>query len=318
MILNIFWFLLLIISGIIMVKAAEMLINALTKISRFLGFSEFVISFILMAAATSLPEFFVGINAALDNNSVLTLGNIIGSNIVDITLIIGISILIIKNIRIKSVIAKKDSLYMFLLGTLPLVLLIDNSLSRVDGIVLLLFYILYISHLLKQKREFSQKLKGINTKEAFLSLIYFLIGLAILLFSSKLILFAAEKIAVSMNLSMSLIGLILVALGTSLPELIFETKAISRFHSELVLGDVMGSVVTNTTLILGTTVIISPIELQTPSIFYTSAIFLVISLFLFNYFLRTERKLETAEGIILILTYILFIIAEFTISLIKI
>lgn len=311
MLTTFFYVILLVISGILMAKAAEIIVNSLIMIARFLKMSEFAVSFILMATATSLPELFVGINAALDGNSVLALGNIIGSNIVDLTLVVGITVLLVQNIRVRSAIAKKDSAYMFLLSTFPFIFLLDGSLSRLEGITLVCFYLLYISRLLKMKNEFSKYPNHVSAKKAFYSLLHFLIGMILLIGISKILIFAAEKLAINLGIPLPLIGLVLVAIGTSLPELIFETKAVKKSHSEMVLGDLMGSVITNATLVLGITAIINPIEIQVKSIFYSSIIFLFFVLLLFNIFIRTERKLETIEAIILIFVYIGFIIVEF-------
>ena len=318
MILNTaFWALILLISGILMAKSAQILIKSLTTISRFFHLSEFAISFLLMATATSLPELLVGINAALANESVLVLGNVIGSNIVDLSLVIGISILIARNLRVRSTIAKRDSLYMLVLGSFPLVLLADGYLGRLEGFALICFYILYISRLLQQRSEFKPLKDGVSKKIFLKNFILFGIGIVILLVCSKLLLLSSEQIAINLNLPLTFVGLILVAVGTSMPELIFETQAVLKSRSELVLGDIMGSVVTNINLVLGIAAIISPIQIQNPSIFYSSAIFMVVILILFNIFLRSERKLETAEGIILILIYVAFLILEFTVGLIN-
>ncbi|OGB62830.1 hypothetical protein A2X44_02320 [candidate division CPR3 bacterium GWF2_35_18] len=318
MILNtVFWALVLLISGILMAKSAQILIKSLTIISRFFHLSEFAISFLLMATATSLPELMIGINAALANESVLVLGNVIGSNIIDLSLVIGISIIIARNLRVRSTIAKRDSLYMLVLGSFPLVLLADGYLGRLEGFALVCFYILYISRLLKQKAEFKSLENGISKKNVITNFILFGIGIAILLGCSKLLLVSSERIALNLNLSLTFVGLILVAMGTSMPELIFETQAVLKSRSELVLGDIMGSVITNINLVLGIAAIINPIQIQNPSIFYSSAIFMVVILILFNIFLRSERKLDTVEGIILILVYISFLILELTIGFIN-
>ncbi|KKP70027.1 MAG: hypothetical protein UR87_C0015G0010 [candidate division CPR3 bacterium GW2011_GWE2_35_7] len=300
-----------------MAKSAQILIKSLTIISRFFHLSEFAISFLLMATATSLPELMIGINAALANESVLVLGNVIGSNIIDLSLVIGISIIIARNLRVRSTIAKRDSLYMLVLGSFPLVLLADGYLGRLEGFALVCFYILYISRLLKQKAEFKSLENGISKKNVITNFILFGIGIAILLGCSKLLLVSSERIALNLNLSLTFVGLILVAMGTSMPELIFETQAVLKSRSELVLGDIMGSVITNINLVLGIAAIINPIQIQNPSIFYSSAIFMVVILILFNIFLRSERKLDTVEGIILILVYISFLILELTIGFIN-
>ncbi len=298
-----------------MAKAASILVTSLTGIARFLKLSEFAISFILMATATSLPELFVGINAALKGQSTIVLGNVIGSNIADLTFVIGIAVLIARTIRIKSQIAKRDSLYMLFLGGAPLILILDGQVTRLEGVALIFLYLFYISRLLIQKKDFSATLDSITGKKAFYSLLNFLVGVGILIIASRIMITAAEEVAIGLKLPLSFIGLVLVAVGTSIPELIFEIQAVKKFHTDLMLGDIMGSVATNMTFILGLTAVISPIQIKTPMLFYTSSIILILIMIIFNLFLRSKQKLETYEAVLLVLLYIIFLFLEFGVGI---
>src|SRR3989338_694406 len=138
---------LFLISCLVLVASGGYLVKLIVKIASYLKLSEFVVAFIIMAFATSIPELFVGINSAIGGNPALSLGNVIGSNIADLTLVIGIAALLGRGIKPKNFRIKKDSLFMFLTALVPVALMIfDQTLSRTDGVILISIFIIYIWH----------------------------------------------------------------------------------------------------------------------------------------------------------------------------
>ena len=127
----------LIIAVIALIKSADLVVKTLTRIAIYFKLSEFTIGFIVLAIATSIPELFVAITSAFAKIPELSLGDVLGANIVDLTLVVGVVFILSNGLRIKSEIAKKDIFYMIVLSILPLVLMLDQQLSRLDGIVLL-------------------------------------------------------------------------------------------------------------------------------------------------------------------------------------
>ncbi len=308
--LNIIYF---IISALFLIGSATFLVRSLEKISKFLRISEFTAAFIIMAIATSIPELFVGISSAIAGNPSLSLGNVIGASIIDLTLIIGILTLIGRGIKIKTEKIGKDIYYVLgAIGLLIVLFLIGNSLSRIDGIILLGFFGFNMVRMLKKKRRYSVKVEknGIKRKEAISTTIVFMLSLAILFFASKYAVKYASAIALDLQLPQIIIGLFLLSIATTLPELIFGIRAIKLGHKEMAIGDQTGTVLANIALILGIVAIINPI---TASImpFLISAIFLFIVSFIFITFIKSENKLNIWEGVSLILIYIFFIIIEF-------
>jgi cation:H+ antiporter len=303
---------LFIISCIVLVLSGSWLVRFLSKISSFLRLSEFTVAFIIMAFSTTLPELFVGITSAIEKTPILSLGNVIGSNIVDLTLVAGIAILLARNINIKRKEIKTNSSAMFLISLVPMVLiLIGNTLSRVDGIILITIFLIYYYSLIKKRKKFRKKVKNkIKRLDAILTTVFFILGLIILFISADFVVKYATLISIELFLPPIIIGLFLIAIGTSLPELAFGMKAATSGHSEMALGDFMGAVIANSTLVLGVTSLIYPIQLITFSQFLLSAIFMVIVTFIFFIFIRTHDKLDMKEGVILILIYIVFIIIE--------
>jgi len=293
--------------------SATLLVKSLVKISKWLKISEYLVGFILMALATSLPELFVGIQASLRGTPVLSLGNVLGSNIADICLVGSIIILLARGIKIKSKQIKKDSLWMLLLSALPIVLFfVGNCLSRIDGFILLGTWLLYFRHLLREAKKRKKPYEE-NKGKPWEPVVYsalFVIAFLLLLFSAEWVIKYANKISALLNLNPLLVGIFFIAIGTSLPELVFESRAIMLKHKELALGDLLGSVITNSTLVLGLTALIMPIY---ANFFYflLSSLFMFIMVFLWVTFIESESKLGIKEGIALLLLYIFFIIVEF-------
>lgn len=306
-----------IIACLILVKSASWLVGSLTKIAEYFKMSEFVIGFIIMALATSVPELFVGVTSALEGNPLLGLGTVIGSNLVDLTLVIGTAVLLGKGIKLKEKTIRKDIFYMMLITLLPIILMfLGNGLSKMDGFILLFFFLAYMWRVFKQKRRFRKYINSITREEAMLSAFFFFMSLVLLFFSAELVVRFGSLMASDLGLSPILVGLFAIAIGTSLPELTFEVKGVLAKHEEMVMGDIIGSVVMNTTLVLGVLALLSKevITLESPLIFFSSTIFVAITAFIFMTFAESERGFSWNEGLSLILLYAFFMIIEFYIQ----
>lgn len=313
-ILNIILF---IVACLILVKSAEWLVSSIVKISEYFELSEFVIGFIVVALATSVPELLIGVTSALEEKPLLGLGTVIGSNIVNLTLVIGVAVLLGKGIRLREKTIKRDIFYMMLVTLLPILLMfLGNGLSKLDGVILLFFFIIYMWRVLKQRRRFRKVIDSVSRKEFTSSCFGFFMSLVLLFFSAELIVRFGSLISMEIGLPTILVGLFVVAIGTSLPELTFEARGVLAKHEEIIMGDVVGSVVVNTTLILGVMALLSRnvITIEHPLIFFSSAIFVVIIAFIFMTFAESEQGFSWNEGISLILLYAFFMMIEFYIT----
>lgn len=302
-----------IVSVFILVKSGTMLVKSIVVISRYLKISEYVTAFIFMAIVTSLPELFVSVSAAFKKTSSLALGNIIGSNIANLTLILGLVIVFARGIKIKTKVTRREAWSVFFVATLPLLLMWDGRLSRAEGLILLVVYFLYLGRIVRQKERFRRTLnsfgQGWQEFKTFLkSITLFLVGVGLLLGSAWLIVEMASRIAFGLNLPLVFIGLFLVAIGTSLPELVFGVKSVLAKHETMNLGNLLGSCACNSALVLGLVAIIYPIEIVHFSLFFVSVFFMIITFLFFNLFLRTKAKLSYQEGFILLGFYLVFII----------
>lgn len=305
---NIVYFLL---SSLVLVISGIFLVRSLTKISRFLGISEFSAAFIIMAFATSIPELFIGISSALSGNPSLSLGNVIGANILDLTLITGIIVLFAKKIKFKR---EKigEELNIMLISIILLIFLfgIGKELSRIDGVILLGVFFIHVYRIFKKKKgQNKNKIKGGEKGSKSLWLAIFLMALVGLFISSSFVVSTASALALDFNFPSIVVGLFLLSFATTLPELVFGITASKLNHKSMAIGDQIGTVVANSTLILGVVAIIKPITAEFIP-FIISGIFMFIAAFIFATFIKTGKKLESSEGISLILIYVLFIIIQ--------
>jgi len=303
------------VSCVVLVFAGSWLVKSLSKIAYFLHMSEFVIGFIIMAFSTSIPELFVGITSAMAKNSALALGTVIGANIIDLTIVIGVAVILARGIKIPSKKTQKDALYMVFIAALPIgLMLMGNELSRLDGVILIGVFLFYVFHLIKERKEFKKEIEErITHWDIVLNVIIFILSLVLLFLSAEYVVYYATEISMELLLPPILVGLFIVSIGTTLPELTFDIQAVIKKHPEMALGDVIGSVVINSTLVLGITSIIYPITANF-LLFFSSALLMLVIAFIFATFVESGRKLYLKEGIALVLLYIFFIMIEFYIK----
>jgi cation:H+ antiporter len=266
-----------------------------------------------MAFATSIPELFVGVSSSLQGVSQLSMGNIIGANIINMTLLTGIFILMSRGIKFKTKKIGKEIYFMFA-GILLLIILylIGNSLSRIDGIILLSLFAINTFLLIKKREKYSKKLNHHKRyhKKKLIYILIFIISLLTLFISSHYIVKYANFISLDLRLPEIFIGLFLLSIATTLPELIFGVNAVIQKHSVMSIGDQTGTIFTNTCLVLGIVAIIHPIQTALFP-FLISGFFMLISAFIFVTFIQSGRKLDNYEGLSLIGLYIFFVFLQF-------
>lgn len=311
----IFYIFLFFVSVFLLIFAGQKSVESLSKLSRFLNVKEFVLAFILMAFATSIPELFVGISAALNNVSELSLGDIFGANIVDLTLAIGLVVLILGKLEIERETVKRNSIFMAIIGLLPLLLLLDGDISRIDGVVLFLAFAFYMSWLFNRKELFRKVYNDIeptlfNFKNFLKDLAIFGVSVTVLLFSSYEIIQSAIFFAEFFKIGLGIIGIVLVGAGTALPEVYFSIQAGRSSQSPMILGNLMGSIVVNSTFILGLVALIQPIKIVDFSSYEIARIFLLIAVLFFLLISRTQNKISRKEALALISIYSAFLVFE--------
>lgn len=300
-------------SCLLLVLSCKWSVGALLKISQCLGWKEFVVAFFIMAFASSAPNLFVGIISAINKIPQLSFGDVMGGNLVDLTLVLALAVFISKGLEAESRIVQSTAIFTVFLATLPLLLISDGTLGRIDGIVLILSFVFYSLWLFRKKERFTKIYDGIFPT----SLTFFLKNIALFIAGTLLIFLSAQGIIKSASyfsqffkIPLGLIGLLIVGLGNSLPETFFSLSSIKRGETWMILGNLMGGVVNTATLVLGIVALICPIQIVDFSPFYIARIFLIISVISFLLFIRTNKKITIKEGLFLTGLYIAFLIVE--------
>ncbi|MBU2051843.1 sodium:calcium antiporter [Patescibacteria group bacterium] len=313
--------LLLIGFSVLLIKATDIISESLNHLSRITRMGKFAITSFLLAFATSVPELVVGITAALEGRPSLSLGVVLGSNIANLSLVIGSAALIGGSLSVAGQWFKFDIFSVFLAGTMPLILLLDKTLSRSDGLILVMIYGIYNYGILMGKKRLVPPVSGrfkllilknqLANKKMDRWLIWLFFWTAVLIFSANMIVNAAINFSHLLGAPVLLVGMFLVAVGATLPELTFEARAIKKHQAGMVLGNLTGSIVVNSTLILGLVSLIKPIKLDNGLNEYllAAAAFGVMFL-LFWLFIRSKKKLERWEGLALVMAYLLFVFLE--------
>ena len=299
---------LLIVGFFLITYGASWLTNGSSAVAQRLHISEFIIGMTIVAVGTSLPELTVSVASTISGSADLAIGNIVGSNIFNILFILGICSIISpvsfsrNNLRVDIGVCLSVSILLALM-------LWGGTLSRIEGLALMLLYIAIISLSIKMGKKEAAEVE--DDTNAILpwwkSIMFICVGFAALVFGADLTLDSAVAIARNFGISERIIGITLLAGGTSLPELAASLVALSKGHGALALGNVMGSNIANILLILGTCATISPLTMNGITsidlgVMVGAAVMLVVSALLFGY-----RKITRAEGVAFLAAYIIYI-----------
>jgi len=293
------------------------LVKILIEIAEYLHLREFIVGFFVMAIAASLPNFFVDINAALHNISGLALGDTIGGNIVDLTLVLALAVFFSEGaLDTGSKMVQGSTAFTSALAVLPLLFVLNGSVTRIDGVILIFAFLVYAYWLFSKEERFKKiysekKIKNIKGSLTFLKIILqAALLLALLVLASYGVIYSAQYFAQSLAAPISIIGLLIVGLGNCFPETYFSILSAKKEENWMILGDVMGSIVICATLDLGLVALISPIQIAAASNFSTAAIFTVLAAAIFWMVIKTGRTITKKEGILLLSVYVLFLLSE--------
>jgi cation:H+ antiporter len=296
----------------LLISGANLLVEGSASIAKKLNISSIVIGLTIVAFGTSAPELIVNIFASVQGNTEIAIGNILGSNIVNILLILGISAIIYPLATKENTVWKEIPLSLLaaiLVGVMVNDLLIDggtfSGLTRIDGIVFIAFFIIFLYYTFG-----ISKVSGENTDleikdmSYMKSSLYIIGGLLGLVFGGKWIVDGAIKIAEGFNVSQSLIGLTVVAIGTSLPELATSAVAAYKKQSDIAIGNVVGSNIFNIFWILGFSAVINPLPFSKDSAIDIIMTILASLILFLIMFIGKKHTVERWQGVIMILIYI--------------
>ncbi len=310
--INLVLILKMIVLFIVLAYSTKILTGVLVNLSKYFKVSSFAIGIVFMAVATSIPELFIGIQSALQNVPDLSLGTVLGSNISDLAFVLGIIIIFSKTaIKTKESIKISDAWWMFVYALIPVLLSIDGVISKIDGIILMIMFIIYIYYIFLSKQKVAKNIKHPSHRHFLIDIGKFILGVGLLLFSSHYLVQYGLEIANDFAIPTIVIGVTIYALSTSLPELSFELRAIHEKKESMAMGDLIGSIIVNSSLVLGVTAIITPITISNIAEYVPTILVLFITAGFFFYKVLNGKKLRLIDGFLLITIYVIFIISEF-------
>ncbi|PIR70429.1 MAG: hypothetical protein COU46_01660 [Candidatus Niyogibacteria bacterium CG10_big_fil_rev_8_21_14_0_10_42_19] len=306
-----------IISFFVLARSSTLLVSSVTGFARLFGMSEYAIAFILMSFATSVSELFVGISSAVGDISSLSMGNILGANLLNITLVIAIPTLIVGRIKIESKILRHNFWYIFFLSLFPFFLGFDGIISRGDGVILLLGFISYMWMIMGEKEYFSKVYNNIPfiglLKKTIHDIWILLLGVLLLVGASAVLVWSGTALLEVFLLDSLLFGIIFVSIGTTLPEIVFGVRSVSSQHDSMAIGNALGSIAFNASFIIGVVAIINPVRVDSLEELILVTVAFIVAFILFNILIYRGEEITRSKAVIFILIYILYVMTEFLI-----
>jgi len=299
-------------AGLLMLFAgAEGLIRGSSSLALRVGITPLVVGLTVVAFGTSSPELVVSLKAALEGNGDISIGNVIGSNIANIALVLGVAALI-RPLKVNTVVIRREIPLMIFISLIFVIFLINREISRIEGIIFFAGIILYsIVSVLLARKEKSKEIEdeyveGVAKKplKTWLAIPFIIFGLALLIYGANLFLEASIEIAKKIGMSQAVIGLTIVAIGTSLPELVTSAVASFKNETDIAIGNVVGSNVFNILLILGVTAMIIPVSAT--GITMTDIIVMMVTAVIILPMTWTKFVLNRLEGAFLLTGYIIY------------
>lgn len=309
-------YILLIIGFALLIKGADLFVKGSSNIAKLLRVPTILIGLTIVAFGTSSPEATVSIIAALEGNADVALGNVVGSNILNITLIVGVTAFLYP-LRVESETIRKEIPFTLLASVALLILMSDialqgsssNLLTRSDGFILLLFLSIFMYYIieigLKSRKEKADEPVPEDIRWG-KNILITILGLAAIIFGGDLVVDNGTEIAYSLGMSETLVGLTIIAIGTSLPELVTSISAALKKESEIALGNIVGSNIFNILFVLGGSATISP--LATNNKMFIDVILMIVLTIILLVFSRTSFRIGKREGFVLVAAYIIYLV----------
>lgn len=312
-------YILLIVGFILLIKGAGYFVDGASAIAGKLHISPLIVGLTIVSLGTSAPEVVVSIIAALEGNGDMVIGNIVGSNIINISLMLGVTVLI-SPLIIERETQTREIPYSLAAAVLLLIFMSDqllfsaesSAIGRIDGIILLAGIVLFLYYIFVKARRTKEATQDEEAKKAgndtswLKNIALFIIGLAGIVFGGDLVVDNASSIALSLGMSQALVGLTIVAIGTSLPELTTSISAARKGEAGMALGNLIGSNIFNIFFVLGISSVISPLSVS-GSLFTDTWVLIFISVILVILALWKGKLSRTSGGIFILLYVIYFV-----------
>lgn len=294
-------FLLLAVGFVMLIKGADWFVDGAAGIAGKFGIPQLVIGLTIVAMGTSAPEAAVSITAALDNSAGITIGNVLGSNIINILIILGISSVIIFLPVQKSTIGYEIP-FMIIISVVLLVMgITGNTVSRLEGVILWVLFIIYLLYLYKLAQKGNEEDNPGEQKSLPVYILTAIFGAVVIVLGSKFTVKGATEIARMAGITERVIGLTIVAFGTSLPELVTSIIASKKGNTDIAIGNIVGSNIFNILFVVGTSALITPVPFESKFIF--DAIFSSFAGVVMLLAVLKNKKLTRTGGILMLVCY---------------
>ena len=296
---------LLLVGFLFLIKGSDFFVDGASSIASILKIPTIIVGLTIVAFGTSAPEAAVSITSSLTGSNAMAVSNVIGSNMFNLLMIIGISALLGDLLMEKSTLNKDLPFLVGITILFSTFILIGWDITNIEGIILLIILIAYVAYLIHTARKSDDANKVEKAKFSLpKSIIFIIVGLAGIVLGGDLVVNSASDIAIALGMSETLVGLTIVAIGTSLPELVTSITALKKGENQLVIGNVIGSNIFNILFVLGASSAISSIPLSSSML--TDVIMMVAVTILCFIFGKTQDKFDKKEGAILVLCFILY------------
>ena len=296
-------YILLIIGFVLLIKGADFFVDGASSVAAKLKVPSLIIGLTVVSMGTSMPEAAVSISASLSGDNAISLGNVIGSNIFNLLTVVGVSSIILPIMTDRDIL-RRDMPINIGITAILCIMLFDGNLSRLDAVLLLLMFAAYMFILIRsalKNRTEAEETKVLSWAK---SILFIVLGLAAIIGGGQLVVNSAKTIAAALGMSETLIGLTVVAIGTSLPELVTSIVAARKGDSGIAMGNVVGSNIFNILFILGMAGVIKPMTADA-AFFIDTGILIAVSLVML-FFAFTKRKTDRVEGAASVLIYIAY------------
>ena len=296
---------LLLVGFVFLIKGSDFFVDGASSIASILKVPTIIIGLTIVAFGTSAPEAAVSITSSLTGSNAMAVSNVIGSNLFNMLMVIGIAALLSNLLMEKSVLEKDLPFLVGITILWAIFIVIGWDITNIEGIILLIIMVSYIVFLIRDTKKSGGASDVEKPKYTMpMSIIFILIGLAGIVIGGDLVVDSASAIAIAFGMSETLVGLTIVAIGTSLPELVTSITALKKGENQLVIGNVIGSNIFNILFVLGASSAISAIPLDSSMLIdVVFMIFVTVLCFIFG---KTQEKYDKKEGIILIALFIAY------------
>jgi len=307
-------FLILIIGFALLIKGADVFVEGASSIAKKFNVPSMIIGLTIVAMGTSAPEAAVSVTSSLAGQNDMSVANVVGSNFFNILVVLGVSSIIAK-LPVQKETIKKDTPFLILVSVLLLAFGINLKLGRVEGLVLLVLFTYFLVNTIKSAKKATENTSSESGESAIAvetettseislpkTILISIIGIIGIVVGGDMVVDSATSIATAFGMSANLVGLTIVAVGTSLPEFVTSIVAIKKGETEIAIGNVIGSNVFNILLVLGLAAVINPIPMSMFA--FIDIIFMVLITLLLYLFMKKKNSLVKGQGIILVVLYI--------------